>query len=547
MKHFLYGAPLALSIPPTESEGGPWTEICYEVELKGYRRADGSYARITADDIASMVANFERYPKAPIVVEHADTRIEAAEVNPDWAEPHGWIVALRQGKRTRTVAGKTVTVATLEGRLDVSPEMRLAIVGDSAAGVPPTWPFCSVTTARGVDDETGADLGTVLHSVSLTAHPRLADLPRLAAARSTPPMNPRRRGAAAPATTAVAEQPAAPAQSTELGYWYGDLDSREDVLSMLRAVLDLPVVTDEAAVLADLTKLEGMVGGGDAAGVDVDDIVCRLRDAMRLPALSTAAEVIASVRKGLTELPSEMMAETQTQLSRGRQTAATTSDMEKTTMKKFMEMAVELKLPAVATEDAAEAAVLALARDGAAVRTALSLTADVPVTSRLAELVTAGAELPRVREELATLKASVKERETAEAKAAAERAEAELVRRVDEVCLAKGWDDDVKPALLAFGRSDRTAFDAKHPAPSVAELAQRAQDSERTQVVARGTGGSDKGKVVAEKTELAQQIASLQGAYSRAGYELSVAEAIDHIQRGETADEAARTLGLTAG
>ena len=135
MKHFLYGAPLALSIPPTESEGGPWTEICYEVELKGYRRADGSYARITADDIASMVANFERYPKAPIVVEHADTRIEAAEVNPDWAEPHGWIVALRQGKRTRTVAGKTVTVATLEGRLDVSPEMRLAIVGDSGGSV----------------------------------------------------------------------------------------------------------------------------------------------------------------------------------------------------------------------------------------------------------------------------------------------------------------------------------------------------------------------------------------------------------------------------
>lgn len=546
MKHFLYGAPLALSIPPTESEGGPWTEICYEVELKGYRRADGSYARITADDIASMVKNFERYPKAPIVVEHADTRIEAAEVNPDWAEPHGWIVALRKGKRTRTVAGKTVTVATLEGRLDVSPEMRLAIVGDSAAGVPPTWPFCSVTTARGVDDETGADLGTVLHSVSLTAHPRLADLPRLAAARSTPPMNHSRRGAAAPATTtAVAEQPAAP--STELGYWYGDLDSREDVLSMLRAVLDLPVVTDEAAVLADLTKLEGMVGGGDAAGVDVDDIVCRLRDAMRLPALSTAAEVIASVRKGLTDLPSEMMAETQTQLSRGRPTAATTSTTEKTTMKKFMELAAELKLPAVATEDAAEAAVLSLARDGAAVRTSLSLTADAPIAPRLAELVTAGAELPRVREELAKVQATVKEREVAEAKAAAERAEAELVRRVDEVCLAKGWGDDVKPAMLSFGRSDRAGFDKTYPAPSVNELAQRAQDSERTQIVARGTGGSDKGKVVAEKTELAQQIVSLQSTYSRAGYELSVAEAIDHIQRGETADEAVRTLGLTAG
>lgn len=499
-----YGAPVELSVPPTDAEGGPWSVLAYEAELKSYRLRDGSFAKVTAADIDAMVKNFAAYPKVPIVVEHADTRDGPTE----WAQPRGWIVEVRRGSMTRTVGGFSKVVATLEGRLDVSPEVRLSIVGDEAAKVPPSWPFCSISTSLGVSDETGLSLGTVLHSVSLTSHPRLADLPRLAAAK----------GAA------------------ELGYWYGDVEDRGDVLAMLRSVLDLPVISTEADTLAALDKLESLAGQSEeASGVDTDDLVGQIRRALGLDALKSAAEVIAAVRTALTTLPGA--AGVAVSMSH------TPAPKEGKPMIKFLELAAALRCPA-ASEDAAQEAVVALARDGAAVRAALQLAADAPLAPKVAELVTAGAELPKVQAELSTLRTEAKARADAEAKAAAERAELELGRRVDETCLAKGWGDEVKPALLALGRTDRAAFDAAYPASSVQELAQRAQDTERTRTVAVATRASEQPKAAGQKADLAQQIAELQAVYREAAYELSVSEAVDHIQRGETPEAARKHLQL---
>lgn len=504
-----YGPAVELAVPPTDAEGGPWTVVAYEVELKGYRLADGSYAKITAGDIDEMVKNFSRYPKSPLVVEHADTRESVAKLHPEWAEPRGHVVALRRGTMTRTVGGFSKVVTTLEARFEASPEVRLSIVGDPANGVPPTWPFCSITTAKGVDEETGLSLGTVLHSVSLTSHPRLADLPRLAASKGA-----------------------------EHGYWYGEIESRGDVLSMLRSVLDLPVVSTEADTLAALDRLESLAGQTEeASGVDTDDLVCQIRRALGLDALKSAAEVITAVRTALTTLPGADGAAVS--MSRGPAAHHTEKPM-----LKFLELAAEMKIPA-ANEDAAQAAVIALARDGAAVRASLSLSAEAPLAPKLAELVTAGAELPKVQAELATLQAAEKARSDAEAKAAAERAEAELSRRVDEICLAKGWDrDDVAPALLGFGRSDRAAFDAQYPAASVTELAQRAQDGARLSPVAAPTRASEQPKTPGAKVELSAQISALQAVYAEAHYDLTVAEAIDHLQRGETPESARAALRL---
>lgn len=518
---FAYGAPVELSVLPSDAEGGPWCVLAYEVELKGYRKSDGSFAKITSADIDAMVKNFDRYPKSPLVVEHADTR---EGLPSEWATPHGHIVALRTGTMERKVGALSKTVKTLEGRIDAPPDVRLAINGDPTTATPPTWPFCSITTAAGVDDETGLALGTVLHSVSLTAHPRLADLPRLAAAKDPMPTTKR------------------PNDPHEHGYWYGDIATRGDVLSMLRCVLDLPVTALEADVLAAVTKLETLASQPEEqSGVDTDDLLSAIRRALGLDALQGTAEVVAAVRTALTTLPG---ADGATTMSRGLP-AANTPPTEKPTMKTFMELAAQMKLPAVATEEAARDAVLSLAADGAAVRTTLSLAVDAPLAPKLAELVTAGAELPKVREELSTLRAQEKARVEAEAKAALERAEASLVRRVDEVCLAKGYDDDVKPALLAFGRSDRAGFDAKYPAASVQELGQRAQDAERTRTVAAaGTKVGDKPADPGAKVELSKALQALQGVYRRAGYELTTAEALDHHQRGETPEDAARELGL---
>lgn len=498
-----YGQPIALSVPPTDAPGGPWTPIAYEVELKGYQLRDGTYAKVTTADIDAMVKNFAAYPKVPVVVEHADTRGGPVE----WAEPRGWIVELRRGSMARTVSGVSKTVATLEARFDVSDTVRLSIVGDEATKAPPTWPFCSITTAAGRNEETGVDLGVVLHSVSLTAHPRLADLPRLAAS-----------------------------QGAELGYWYGDIECCGDVLSMLRSVLDLPVMTTEAEVLAKLSTLETLASQPeDTTGVDTDDLVGQIRRALGLDALQTAAAVLAAVRTALTTLPGANGA---VSMSRGLAAHPTEKPM-----KTFLELAAEFKLPA-ANEDAARDAVLTLARDGAAARTTLDLAADAAIVPRLAELVTAAADLPKVQAELATLQASEKARAETETRAAAERAEVELGRRVDEVCLAKGYDDDVKPALLALGRTDRAAFDAKYPAASVQELGQRAQDPARLATVAAVTKTSEKPKASPEKQTLSQRVEALVAVYAEAGFDLSQSEAVDHLQRGETAEAARKQLRL---
>jgi hypothetical protein len=96
----------------------------------------------------------------------------------------------------------------------------------------------------------------------------------------------------------------------------------------------------------------------------------------------------------------------------------------------------------------------------------------------------------------------------------------------------------------ARASTDRAAFDVAYPAASVQELAQRAQDTERTRTVAASTKASEQPKVAGQKVDLAQQIADLQAVYREAAYELSASDAIDHIQRGETPEAARKHLQL---
>lgn len=507
IRHLAYGLCVALSVLPTDAEGGPWTTIAYEAELKGYRLADGTHARITSKDIDDMVKNFGRYPKAPIVVEHADTR---EGMPAEWATPRGHVVALRRGTFTRTLPdGTTKAVASLEARLDTSPEVRLSIVGDAETKTPPTWPFCSITTARGVDEETGVALGTVLYSVSLTAHPRLADLPRLAASQDP-------RG-----------------EKVEAGYWYGDVTDRASLVEMLRCAFELPVATGEAEVLTWLARFETLdADAAKADGIELDDLAEHLRDAMRLPALTTRAELVAAIRNALTALPGASGSE----MSRGA-AAVNHAPKEGNAMLKFIEMAAKLKLPAVATEEAAESAITTLAQDGQAVRATLGLAPDAPLAPALADLVTARAELAKVTPELATLRTE---------KAA--RDEAELTRRVDEVCLSRGFGDEVKPALVAFAKSDRKAFDEKFPAPSVQELAQRAQDSARLENITGehgATGAAAKSADPAKKLSAEEHVTALVAVYAEHGVQITRVEAIRLHVSGETADKARAAFAQT--
>jgi len=511
-----YGAPVQLSIPPTDAEGGPWSTVAYAVELKGYKLKAGGHARITESDIDDMIRNFGAYPKAPLVIEHADTRKEVAEVHPEWAKPHGHVVELRKGTFTRAVKGIPVTVPSLEARFAAAPDVRLAINGDPDNGVPPTWPFCSITPAAGHDDEHDVPLGCVLWSVSLTAHPRLVDLPRIAASRRLVPMKNRtaRRGGATQAPASIEPlDPGAegdvgsPLAAATLGYWYGEIKTRGDVLSMLRSVFDLPVLTVEADVVAKLATLETLAATPeDISGVDVDDIVCSLRRALGLDALKTTAEVIASVRLALTSLPdggAELSRATPTPHTPPPAANAAPTQKEPTTMKTFMELAAEHKIPA-ANEDQAREAVLALAREGATVRAALKVELGAPLAPALAAVAEDRAELGKVRESVKAVTAErdaalAKVKEVADAAAAAKAAQdlADLTSHVDAVALSKGWDEDTKALVLNGAKADPAAFAAKHPKPSVQELAQRAQDKERLQPLNLGQQPRTTGEGVA--------------------------------------------------
>jgi hypothetical protein len=502
-----FGPVVELSIPPSDAAGGPWSTIAYAVELRGYKLASGDHFRLTERDIDQMVANFSAYPKAPIVIEHADTREAAARKNPAWAEPHGHVVALRKGTLARTIKGAAVVVPSLEARFDAPPDVRLAINGDPGAGVPPKWPFCSITPASGWDDEHGVDLGCVLHSVSLTSHPRLTDLPRLAASKEHP------------MTTSSALSEGKPAR--ELGYWYEEIKTRLDVLCMVRKVLELPVATSEADALAALDGL-----ATPAEGVDAAMLLGNIRDALRLPATTATADVIQGVRDALAKLPA------------GPELARPAAP--------WGELARGLGL-APDGEDAARGLLLALARDGQAVRASLSLAADAPIAGRIAELVTDAAALPGVRAELARVTADVEARRAADAELAQKReadervrAEAELSRRLDEVVLSRGLPDDVRPALEHYARTDRAGFDAKYPPPSPAELAQRAQDRSRTESLTgddAGAGGTE-GKPPTQ-AELAR---ALSDEAARLGKPLAALDSLRLASRGVTPAQLASHL-----
>ena len=141
-----------------------WVELAYAVSMVE------SDVTLSREDFERAVANFARYPCVPVVIEHADT--DWLPRNPAWAEPHGHVEELRIGEREVEEAdGSKRLAATLEGRVTFD-EATAPTVGPKRK-----WRFGSVTLFKGVVDEaTGAGLGTLLWSWSLTAHPRLTGL-----------------------------------------------------------------------------------------------------------------------------------------------------------------------------------------------------------------------------------------------------------------------------------------------------------------------------------------------------------------------------------
>lgn len=506
----VFGTFVPLAAAAAQTTDG-WKVLAYEVSMRG---SDVSLSR---KDFEQCVANFERYPCAPVTIEHADVDFNPFAQPPrEWREPNGHIEALRVGTMTR---GDRV-VATLEGK----PSYLEPTATDVANG---KWRFGSITIIQNaVDEETGKEVGSMLWSWSLTAHPRLTGLtalPSLAASRRLPPGEP-----------------------TTAGYWWGDIDDRDDLLSCLRTLLDLPVTSTEAEVLAELAKLEGYVADPESAqadGVETDHLVGQLRDALRLPALTSATDVLAEVRKGLDTLPTDD-APAPTDAATDPATMSRNTP-ESPTMKKFTFILAALGLAAAASEEDAEKRVTAAAQLGVDALKALGLpptATAAELAAKVSELSSAAAKVPGLTAELTTFRAE-----------AAQRAKADREAYLDDIVAARPELASVRGSLALHAEHDWPGFMAAHPRPSreqiataAAEAAQRAQDGARTApvtVTAANPTTKDAPKPAAQGTNLRAAIASVLVEF---GLEPDAMTVTDALAKGHTPETLRAALAAAA-
>lgn len=409
---------LGRAMPLAASQAtSPWNVLAYATKLRGR----GAGVELTAADFASCVANFIRWGREiPVVLYHADTD---ATAHPDSRKAHAWIVEMRVGAMQRG----GVSCATLEARFRWVNEATRASVdcGELAFG--------SITIVQGgVDEETGAECGSFLWSFSLTNNPALIDLPRIAASRTL-----------------------------AAGAWYGDLDDRDDVVEMLRCILGLPALADEAAIAAELAKLAALLAApDDASGIDADDIIDSLRSAMRLPALTSASDVLAAIRAALAPPPSAPgeMPEGHNDSADSRSMSRGSRAAKETRMSTTM-MALAARLGfAAPTEEAAAQHVAARAEESTEVRRSLGLPLASDAQAVAAKITALHSDAAKV----AVLSAENEALKSVET----ERHNREVVEHVEALCsdpvMAKS-----RAALESFARNDFAAFSKAYPKPVV--------------------------------------------------------------------------------
>lgn len=395
----------------------PWNVLAYATKLRGR----GAGVELTSADFASCVANFIRWGREiPVVLYHADTD---ATAHPDSRKAHAWIVEMRVGAMQRG----GVSCATLEARFRWVNEATRASVDTGELA------FGSITIVQGgVDEETGAECGSFLWSFSLTNNPALVDLPRIAASRTL-----------------------------AAGAWYGDLDDRDDVVEMLRCILGLPALADEAAIAAELAKLAALLAApDDASGIDADDIIDSLRSAMRLPALTSAADVLAAIRAALAPTPSAPgeMPEGHNDSADSRSMSRGSRAAKETRMSTTM-MALAARLGfAAPTEEAAAQHVAARAEESTEVRRSLGLPLASDAQAVAAKITALHSDAAKV----AVLSAENEALKSVET----ERHNREVVEHVEALCsdpvMAKS-----RAALESFARNDFAAFSKAYPKPAV--------------------------------------------------------------------------------
>jgi hypothetical protein len=478
----LGGVPVALAKAQGES---PWNVLAYEVALKGR----GPGVALARADFEQCIANFERWGKeVPVVLYHADTKDSA---HPASRAAHAWITAMRVGSMRRNGA----TVATLEARFRwVNAETRAQVeTGELAYG--------SVTLVQhGTDEETGDDVGSYLWSFSLTTNPALVDIPRIAAEMG--------------------------GEDDSYGHGY-QVSGPDDVLPMLRWAFALPALATEDDVRSNLARLDALARAGDAEalGVDLDDVVGCIRDALRLPALTTAPEVVAAALAALDKMNAPASAAGMASADDPPMNGGPRVATEKAHMAHMMTLAARLGIAAASEEDAS-AAIAARAQETADVRRALNLTSDATgahVAAKIAELSGLSVKVATLTTELDAAKA----RES-------ERVELDVAAHLDAMIAAQPALKPVRASLEFAARADFAAFAKANPLPrasaaTTSTLTQRvtalaaSHDGTPSNVVAMPARHNDAAGARARELMAADKTLTLESALKQASREIKAA------------------------
>ena len=277
----------AASAPVEQGNGGRWIHIAYAGQWEGHRSGPFEF---TPEDLAQMVANFQRHPQYRPGAEQAtpdDFASSAYDVIPfDW----------------RHLSTASAMAAPLE--LQVAQAWACELKVQKGATNVELWAFCrylepmatfvregkvhwtSVTAdPHFTDPVTGADMGWYIEAIAFTNDPFLQGL-AVAADRKGEPIR-------------------------ALGGFdlYNAPTTAEEVLACLRELFELPATSDLGVVLAELAKLKAWSGGAGAPpGVDVADLVGSLRRIFNLPTLADVAEVFAAADGLLAALASSTSA-----------------------------------------------------------------------------------------------------------------------------------------------------------------------------------------------------------------------------------------------
>ena len=230
---------------------------------------------------------------------------------------------------------------------------------------------------------------------------------------------------------------------------------------MLRCIFGLPALADEAAIAAELAKLAALLAApADASGIDADDIIASLRSAMRLPALTSAADVLAAIRAALAPTPSAPgeMPEGHNDSTDSRSMSRGSRAAKETRMSTTM-MALAARLGfAAPTEEAAAQHVAARAEESTEVRRSLGLPLASDAQAVAAKITALHSDAAKV----AVLSAENEALKSVET----ERHNREVVEHVEALCsdpvMAKS-----RAALESFARNDFAAFSKAYPKPAI--------------------------------------------------------------------------------